>query len=540
MLTNRDRQPVPGPLCATFAPLLPALDDLTNIRLAEDTRAHLAECAWCRAQRATYDRFDEALRLHFAPDAMPVLSENLAANLLGDAFSETRGNVATLAPTDMKSAQDDELEGEHDEALHITITPLPISPHAPRRLMRLTTSAATLAAVLVISLLAGLLFLAHGRPTTPASTVTPHATATAIPGSQTALAAIGMSSATDGWAFAHNGSGMNEGPNTSLHYTGGRWVEVQTGINANIEVVKMVSANDGWAIGSAVYHYDGTHWRQVNVNLPESPSLSVDAIDVIAPNNIWLAGMYRDDQGLILHYDGYLWMPQRIPALANMGMVNITGIAMISADEGWAVGTATGYADNNGNSSQTGLVLHYSKGAWQLTQTIPHSDLRTIAMGSATDGWFGGEKQERNTQFPAIGPTWEKPTLWRYSDGRWAEVAVPLPANAGGVAPAGQIANVTMFSATNGWMIASLQDTPQSLDGSATLTPDVFHLEQGRWTQIASPVVQQRRYAFMSQVAFLSPDEFWGVGVTSLPGDSTTVTPLIVHYKYGVWTVVAD
>ena len=78
MLHSKNRQPVPGPLCAAFAPLLPALDDLTDARLAEDTRAHLAGCAWCRAQRATYDRFDEALRLHFAPDAMPLLSENQA------------------------------------------------------------------------------------------------------------------------------------------------------------------------------------------------------------------------------------------------------------------------------------------------------------------------------------------------------------------------------------------------------------------------------------------------------------------------------
>ncbi len=74
MLNGTHRQPVPGPLCASYAPALPVLDDLTDIRLAEDTRAHLAGCAWCRAQRATYDHFDEALRLHFAPDAMPFLS----------------------------------------------------------------------------------------------------------------------------------------------------------------------------------------------------------------------------------------------------------------------------------------------------------------------------------------------------------------------------------------------------------------------------------------------------------------------------------
>ena len=536
MLKNTNRQPVPGPLCAAYAPLLAALDDLTDARLAEDTRNHLAGCAWCRAQRATYDRFDEALRLHFAPDAAPFPTIHIMESLISDA--------PDLLESDVTDATEDDEPDESDDDLHLTITPLAMPAHlsrAPRPSWRLATAAASLAALLVISLLGGLLLLTHERPTAPTSQ-RPTATTPAIPGAQADLAAIGMSSATDGWAFAHNGSGMNQGLNTALHYTNGKWVAVQSDINGSIEVVKMLAPDDGWAIGNKIYHYEGTHWLEMNDHLPDYTGAYFDAISVVSPTDIWFAGTFYDNQALMLHYDGHNWKQQPVSTLAGMAMMNITSVSMVSASEGWAVGTATTAADNNGNFNQTGFVLRYSQGGWRMTQTIPNADLRTIAMGSADAGWFGGEKQVRNTQFPAIGPTWQKPTLWRYSDGRWMEVAAPLPANAGGVMPAGQIASVTMFSATDGWLFAALQDAPQSLDGSATLTPDVFHLEQGRWVQIATPVIQQRQNVFMSQVSFVSPDEFWGVGntiVRDAPDNAVnTVTPLLVHYKQGVWSVV--
>ena len=156
MLNGNHRQPgpVPGPLCSSYTHVLPVLDDLTDARLAADTRAHLADCAWCRAQRATYDRFDEALRLHFAPDAMPFLPINAREF----SMSDIHDHVATAIPSEEAGEADD------DEALRLTVTPLSIPPRLPRRSWRLATGAASLAAVLVISLLAGLIFVSHRSP----------------------------------------------------------------------------------------------------------------------------------------------------------------------------------------------------------------------------------------------------------------------------------------------------------------------------------------------------------------------------------------
>ncbi|HKT40536.1 MAG TPA: hypothetical protein VJR48_19345, partial [Ktedonobacterales bacterium] len=334
MLNGKHHQsdPVPGPLCGSYAHVLPVLDDLTDARLVADTRAHLADCAGCRAQRATYDRFDEALRLHFAPDAMPFLP----INAMEFSMSDIHDSVAVdISP--------DEADGEaDDEALRLTVTPLLVPPRPPRRSWRLATSAASLAAVLVISLLAGLIFVSHGRPQSASNK---HVTATPaiVPGSQVSLSVIGMSSETDGWAMGQvmgQNGGSSEDPGYVLHYTDGRWAQVRnTPLKAGINAIKMLSPTDGWAIGSHVYHYDGVSWREVSLPV----STQFNAIAAISPTNIWIAGDGTwsgapDGNATILHYDGKSWMRQATPRLSDY--FSITSLSMVSPNDGWAVGSA--------------------------------------------------------------------------------------------------------------------------------------------------------------------------------------------------------
>ncbi len=59
--------PTPTPDCATYSPLLPLLAHglLEATEEAEDVHAHLATCAYCRAQAAFDDELDAALRRRF-------------------------------------------------------------------------------------------------------------------------------------------------------------------------------------------------------------------------------------------------------------------------------------------------------------------------------------------------------------------------------------------------------------------------------------------------------------------------------------------
>lgn len=545
MFNGKHRQSVPGPLCASFAPLLPVLDDLTDTRLAHDTRAHLAECAWCRAQRATYDRFDAALRLHFAPDAVPILSDNVMRTLMSD----SRDDVPIVALETASTEEDGDVE--------ITVSPLPIPPQlpkTPKRSWRLVTGAAGMAAVLVISLLAGLIFVSHGRPLAPSTNK--HATHTPgiVPGSQISLMAIGMSSPADGWAMgskmaANANGGSSQDPAYVLHYTGGRWVEVQTEIHAWISAIKMLSPTDGWAVGTDVYHYDGVTWREVKLPV----MTQFNAIDVVSPNDIWLAGDGKwtgspDGNTTILHYDGSAWTQQATPRLGDF--FSISSLSMVSAQEGWAVGSAQVSGDK-GYYPPTGAILHYMNGTWHLAKTLPGIDMRTVSMASATDGWAGGNlvTLSKTGPMPSGQSPFETntPRLWHYTGGQWIEASSLLPDQPPGSPLTGDVTSITMVSATQGWLFVAWE-MGNSLDESrVSVTPSLFRLEQGRWVSVRTPTVQQRRIAAVWQVVFVSPDEFWGVGSstwwTGIPlgtgsGYQPTVTPLIVHYKNGSWDVI--
>lgn len=541
MLNGKRRQPVPGPLCSSYAHVLPMLDDLTDARLTADTRAHLAECAWCRAQRATYDRFDEALRLHFAPDAAPFLP----INAMEYAMPDIHETVATEVPSA-------EADGNGDDALHLTVSPLPVPPRPPRRSWRLVTGVAGLAAVLVISLLAGLIFMSHGRPQ-PTSNRHVTSTPAIVPGSQVSLTAVDMASATEGWAMGRQVIGQNGGssddPAYVLHYTGGRWVLAQTSIHAWITAIKMLSPTDGWAIGTRVYHYDGSSWREVSLPV----RTQFNAIAAVAPNDIWIGGdgtysSTPDGSVTILHYDGHTWSQQKTPSLLDYFTIN--AFSMVSASEGWAVGTATSSnADSNGNTPTIGAILHYMNGVWQLAKKLPGYDLHGVSMTSATNGWIGGNMQTisggyRSANGQPQTTLLNVPVTLQYSHGQWVEVPFP---EIGGTPAAGGVRTITLSSASSGWLFVGLLNQILEPDNATHLAPGMFHLEHGQWTQVQAPLIEGRRYATITAASIISADEFWGVGdtiwSTGVPTDTSngytpTVTPLIVHYKQGVWNII--
>lgn len=158
--------PKPTPLCAAFAPLLPLLaSDELSAEEARSVRTHLAICAWCQSQLATYDTLDTALRRHY-----------------GDGEHTTY----FLSMEDVMS------DSEHDaqEITQPSHTHLQTSTtrggRPPRGPGGRFSAIGAVAAVLLIALFAGTIYALHGRqggqPTasaTATSTLAP--TATTVP-----------------------------------------------------------------------------------------------------------------------------------------------------------------------------------------------------------------------------------------------------------------------------------------------------------------------------------------------------------------------
>jgi outer membrane protein assembly factor BamB len=128
----------PGPECARFAPLLPLLSShATDSDEEARVLKHVATCAWCRRELASYGQIDLLVRRHYpAVDAPPLLSSD-----------EVIGRVASA-----------------DQSAATPAMPratMPVAHHPYRILAGLPA----LAAVLLVVVLAASVFSMRGGPT---------------------------------------------------------------------------------------------------------------------------------------------------------------------------------------------------------------------------------------------------------------------------------------------------------------------------------------------------------------------------------------
>ena len=110
---------------------------------------------------------------------------------------------------------------------------------------------------------------------------------------------IDMVSDTDGWISADECSSSDI---SLLHYENGHWMRVLVPHEPSTDIIcggtiRMVSPDEGWMVGNAIFHYQGGQWQQVTDRI--SPNLQ--DIDMISPDEGWAVGQ-EGDYGMILHY----------------------------------------------------------------------------------------------------------------------------------------------------------------------------------------------------------------------------------------------
>ena len=198
-------------------------------------------------------------------------------------------------------------------------------------------------------------------------------------GSSQNIVDISLPSPTEGWALSINRT------DNLLHYTNGKWQVggslVTDAYYSMLRSISMISANDGWAVGyHFMAHYDGTRWSLVDT--PVTQHTDVEDIDLIS-------------------------------------------VKMISHDEGWVIGnTGPRYQQSSSITPKQGIILHYSRGTWGVVRTVPLI-LTDLVMVSANEGWVVGSLQGSNTNF------------FHYTNGEWLPVDRPekAPKDVGGVQP---------------------------------------------------------------------------------------------------------
>ena len=541
---SRRNAPTPGPDCASYAPLLPVLDEpaADAIQMAR-AREHLRDCAHCQARVEAYERLDAALNRQFGFAVTPRLAtENIMADI-----------EEPVAPA---------LYSAPSAHFHTATFPPPHGSDSrpPRQSRGKLSALASVAAALVIAVLASFIYGTHTRSHTtgPTGKATQTLSLPVPRGSQTMMQSISMDSPTDGWAVGQATPSKGDNKPIFMHYSGGVWRAVDVDFTGDIQAVSMTSAADGWAVGYGVIaHYDGQSWKLVTSNA----HASLNAAQMLSPTQGWAVG-YENIGNLdqyplyaIMRYDGSSWTPQAlpwIPGVTNSYFVDLFGLDMLSPTEGWAVGTAHAIdttpnpARPNKNTPapiNAAIILHYTGGAWTLHDEIPSAQLEHVAMGSASDGWAVGVNETWTTS--NTGPVGSvTPLLLRYSGGAWAQMDQPT---GNGQAWIDGVQAVAALSATDVWFAG--QRAP--VDTNATATNMTMTRYNGGVFTSQTVSLSRRRSANITSISMLSPTEGWATGSAFWPRDdgvpsdtgygyTPTITPLFLRYHDGVWAVTLD
>ena len=130
-----------------------------------------------------------------------------------------------------------------------------------------------------------------------------------------------------------------------------------------------ISASDAWAVGTSIagpalhgviLHWNGTTWKRgaTPAHQPDGYLLGVTASSA---SNIWAVGQTNSGNcssrcdTIIEHWNGCMWTVVPSPNPPSSYLNSLSGIAIVSRDNGWAVGT-TDYSNT--------LILHWNGTFW--------------------------------------------------------------------------------------------------------------------------------------------------------------------------------
>jgi anti-sigma factor RsiW len=232
------------------------------------------------------------------------------------------------------------------------------------------------------------------------------------------------------------------------------------------------------------------------------------AIQMSPPYEGWAVGGYDVNAAqagayscLVVQYMNGQWIRLATPTNAELGVddASLQSVAMISPDEGWAVGAAGDFSVGNKNF---GLILHYSGGKWTKYSLIPKAELWSVQMLTPTDGWAAGGGGWNSSGTGVPGPT--ASILLHYNGSHWTPVPVP---NVTG------ITSLDMVSANDGW---------------ATGTNTILHYNGTQWSIFAE-------LQGVSGVSMDSATDGWAFGYVNFPYNHTSSDNVVWHFTGSQW-----
>ncbi|MDQ2886419.1 MAG: hypothetical protein M3Y39_10055 [Chloroflexota bacterium] len=313
-----------------------------------------------------------------------------------------------------------------------------------------------------------------------------------------------------------------------------------------LDSVAMVSPQQAWAVGdfylnaggfySVIEQYHNGQWTQMS-NPARTDILR--SLAMLPNGDAWAVG----DQGVILQEHDGNWT-----RVASGMSDNLASVAMISPDEGWAVGGSYSYPIASNNVSMTAALaplvaqvypfpahprvvhdytscalLHYIGNSWTSLSCPTESLLASVSALADGEAWAVGDHgiilhEQNGTWTKMLSPTradlmgvamvspregWavgQDSTLLHFTDGRWT--IYPLPGK-------NYLDAITMLSPNEGWIAGD----------------SMLHYSNGRWTQVSAPIKQDKTLFAIAALSQGDP-QGWSMG-----SDNT-----VLQERQGVWS----
>ncbi len=321
--------------------------------------------------------------------------------------------------------------------------------------------------------------------------------------------------------------------------------------NALIQDISMSSPRDGWAVGwiqtitqqgavvptaTLLLHFQNCQWQPVDVGIPNAELLSVS---MVSATDGWAVGTTSNAKPLALHYTDGQWLQVSLPATANTtGIVTGITVHMTSSGDGWMLIDGGKSHINPYTAKYAYTLLHFQNGSWisvPLTFDASGALIFTdIAALTPDDCWIVGYGTGTGTSSDFA--------VAHYQNGMWTtwsgtQIGVQYPI----------MYAVSMTSPTDVWVAGSYAFTDASGNGTAPL---VLHYDGTNLTRenVGNYVNQQTNNHDLFRIAALSPNEVWAFPGSSFPfvpglsspwlnGNSSSYQ--VAHYRNGVWTWTA-
>jgi hypothetical protein len=166
-------------------------------------------------------------------------------------------------------------------------------------------------------------------------------------------------------------------------------------------------ADTGWAAGNrrgcinpgpTILRWDGVSWGCPGVGvLPNTGDQHLRGIFMVSTVEGWAVGDRRgcgNPGPTFLRYGAGVWgcpLPGVISApVANQADVDLYGIAMLSANDGWAVG-ATGGGGGATCPTNQARILRWNGVTWNCVPSLINQHLRAVACATTNDCWAVGD-----------------------------------------------------------------------------------------------------------------------------------------------------